>query len=447
MKAPNRLVWSEGMFMSPHHFQQLDRYHEDLLSARLNSLLPFAWGIVDIRISSAALAAGQFQLEEFAAIMPDGTPVAFAQGQQEAPQARQVEAHFLPTQQTLDVYLAIPKAREGVENFAGTSSRYAMDERSISDTMGIAKPIQVCFAKRNTAIVFGGESREGCDTIKVAILVRDSHGGLSLCEPFVPSCLRIGASEFIVSGLRRTLALMVSKQRDLAEMRRRADGGKIQFAASDVTEFLQLNTLNTFIPVLNHMAETADISPRELYVTLIQLAGQLGTFTEQANPSALPKFTYTDLRQTFEPLFARLIGLIRTAVRERFVTIPLEKSQDGVLSASLDERLLGATFVLAVRSEQPSQTVGEQVPRLAKLAASSQIHAIVRSAMPGVPLQLTHRPPSEIPVSSGMVYFLVATHDRYWQSVIHERTLAIYLSPPYDPSSTEVSLLAVPQAS
>ena len=451
MKPPNRLVWSEGMFMSPHHFQQLDSYHERLLSARLTALTPYAWGVVELVVSGAALAAGQFQLQEFAGILPDGTPLAFKEGTSEAPAARPVDAHFPPTQASVDVYLAMPKEREGVSNFgenADAGARYIIDEKPMSDNTGVAAPASVAFGRRNTQILFGDESREDCDFIRVAELLRNSQGALALCEPFVPPCLRIGASHFIMLGLRRVLSLMVAKQRDLAEMRRRPESGNIQFAATDVTEFLQLNALNTFIPLLSHTIDSADASPREVYLTLIQLAGQLGTFADDAIPSALPKFNFTDLRVTFEPLFARLTGLIRTAVRERFLTVPLVLREDGVLTASFnDERFLTSSMVLGVRCELPDQTVGEQLPRLAKLATESQIHAIVRSAMPGVPLRLTHRPPSEIPVKGGVVYFVVGTEDRYWQDVIAERSLAIYLAPPYDPSRADITLMAVPHSS
>ncbi len=436
--------------MSPHHFQQLDTYHEHLLASRLEGLTPYAWGIVEMQVSGASLAAGQFEIQEFAGILPDGTPLSFRQGGVEAPVARPVEPNFPPTQATVEVYLAIPKERDGVANFGETSAegaRFVTDERTISDNTAVAAPAQVAFARRNTQLLFVDESREDCDYIQVAELVRDSQGGLALCEPFVPPCLRIGASHFIMVGLRRALGLMVAKQRDLAEMRRAPGQGNIQFAATDVTEYLQLNTLNTYIPVLSHMIESADMSPREVYLTLIQLAGQLGTFATDSVPAELPSFNYTALRLTFEPLFARLTGLMHTAVRERFWPVNLEQREDGVLIADLtDERFLSSVMVLSVRCDQPDQTVGAQVPRLAKLSTGTQIHAMVRSAMPGVPLRLTHRPPSEIPVQPGVVYFLVETTDPYWQSVLAERSLAIYLAPPYDPSRAQVSLMAVPHS-
>ena len=40
MKNPQRVVWTEGMFMAPQHMQQLDIYHERLLDRRLRAVSP-----------------------------------------------------------------------------------------------------------------------------------------------------------------------------------------------------------------------------------------------------------------------------------------------------------------------------------------------------------------------------------------------------------------------
>jgi type VI secretion system protein ImpJ len=42
------------------------------------------------------------------------------------------------------------------------------------------------------------------------------------------------------------------------------------------------------------------------------------------------------------------------------------------------------------------------------------------------------------------VYFQLNTNDRFWRNVSGERTLAIYLPPPFDPSHIKLELLAVP---
>jgi len=40
MKGLQRVVWSEGMLVSPQHLQQADLYHERLLDCRLAATSP-----------------------------------------------------------------------------------------------------------------------------------------------------------------------------------------------------------------------------------------------------------------------------------------------------------------------------------------------------------------------------------------------------------------------
>ena len=40
MLVPRRVVWSEGMLVSPQHLQQADLYHERLLNQRLAAIAP-----------------------------------------------------------------------------------------------------------------------------------------------------------------------------------------------------------------------------------------------------------------------------------------------------------------------------------------------------------------------------------------------------------------------
>src|SRR5215813_10136747 len=123
MKSLQRVVWSEGMFMSPHHLQQQDAYHEALLDARLSALAPNNWGVVSLSIDTEALSAGQFQFHEFFGILPDGLPLHFERGHPEAPSVRPVEEHVGKDRRNLEVFIAVPKEREGFDSYAAVDSR------------------------------------------------------------------------------------------------------------------------------------------------------------------------------------------------------------------------------------------------------------------------------------------------------------------------------------
>jgi type VI secretion system protein ImpJ len=451
MKAPQRIIWSEGMFMSPHHLQQLDLYHESLVETRLGSVCLYPWGVVSMQFDMEALRAGQVNLLEFFGILPDGLSVAFEAGQEESPAARPVEGHFRPTQQVLEVYLGIPKERSDVESYGaagklGASPRFSPRSRPVGDLHAATSVVQISFAQRNMKLLFGDEPRDDFDALKLAELARDKSGSLVLVDSYIPPCLRINASPYIMTELRSLLRLIVAKQRQIASRRRHRDASSLEFTASDVTLFLELHALNGIIPFLSHVIDAGNMRPHDLYLMLSRLSGQLCTFSASADPTSMPAFQFTNLRGTFEELFRRMTELMRAVALEQCITVPLELGSDGLYRAKLeDERIERCgQFLLMIRSELPEQTVVDQLPKLSKLGSWSEIQGLVRATTPGVPLQVTYRPPPEVPVRPGASYFSLSSQDGGWRTVLREHAVALYLPHTFTASHTSVELLAVP---
>ena len=453
MKAPQRVVWTEGMFMSPHHLQQQDLYHEALLETRVEALMPYGWGVVELEFDVEALRAGEIQLMRFSGILPGGLPVAFEKGQAEAPRSRPVEGHFAPAHKTLDVYLGVPKERSGVESYrvngqVGGNPRFLPTNRPVADLNASTSLVPVSFAQRNVALLFGTEPRDDYDAIKLAELARDKSGNLVLVETYVPPCLRVSASTFVMGELRTLLRLLVAKQRQLSARRRHRDASALEYTAADVTLFLELNALNASIPFLQHVVDAGTLRPHDLYLHLIQLAGSLCSFVSDVDPAALPAFQFINLRATFEPLFGVIQRLLRWVALEQYLTVEMRPEQGRLYRAKLEDERLDrcGQFLLAVRSVLPEKTVAEQLPKLAKVASASEIDGIVQAAAPGVPLEVTYRPPAEVPVQPGVVYFALSLGDGYWRKAMRERTVALYLPQPFDIDQTSVEMIAVPTA-
>ena len=70
----SKVVWSEGLFIRPHHFQQSDRYHEHLLALRTRYATPYPWGFSDLEIDRDVTQQSKFGLRRAAGVMQDGTP-------------------------------------------------------------------------------------------------------------------------------------------------------------------------------------------------------------------------------------------------------------------------------------------------------------------------------------------------------------------------------------
>ena len=55
MSWDSKVLWTEGLFLQPHHFQQADRYTEALVTGLARRILPYAWGVTTLEIDEAAL--------------------------------------------------------------------------------------------------------------------------------------------------------------------------------------------------------------------------------------------------------------------------------------------------------------------------------------------------------------------------------------------------------
>jgi type VI secretion system protein ImpJ len=446
MKTPQRLLWTEGMFLSPQHFQGLDRFLEGALASRLEAVSPWLWGVAALDVDSAALGAGQLRIQRFEGIFPDGLAVAFTERDAEAPPARAVAAHFPASARSVDVLLGVARERDGVsaygEGAGEASARFAVSHRPVQDAGRPGAAVTVSFARPRTCILFGDESAEDHEVIKIGELTRTPAGQVVLAESYLPPLMQLGGAPRLLGGLRGLVAQLVAKHRDLAGGRHVREGAA-EVSAPDLSRMLQVLTLGGAIPEVVHLSNTPAAPPLAAYLALSRLAGQLAAFMPDSDVTGLPRYAHDDLRATFDPLLARLGAFLGGLAVEQYTRVPLEVRGGLQIARLQDERLLRSQFYLLVRSEIPEAQVGEQLPRLCKAAALVDVQSLVQAAAPGLPLQFMLRPPPEIPARPGEVCFAVAQADRLWKTVISDRTLALSLPPPFDPGRTKIELVAV----
>ena len=48
----NRVIWQEGLFVLPQHFQQQQRNHEYHLNQRMDALDDFPWGFTSLVLNT-----------------------------------------------------------------------------------------------------------------------------------------------------------------------------------------------------------------------------------------------------------------------------------------------------------------------------------------------------------------------------------------------------------
>lgn len=68
MSKNSRVIWSEGLFIKPHHFQQMQSNVEYLIESRSKSLMTNSYGILDFKINEEHLKFGKITLDSVSGV-------------------------------------------------------------------------------------------------------------------------------------------------------------------------------------------------------------------------------------------------------------------------------------------------------------------------------------------------------------------------------------------
>jgi type VI secretion system protein ImpJ len=441
----SRPLWTEGTLLCPQHMQQQDAYHERHLAARLTAIAPHPWGVLALRFDPAALQSGQLALTHLRAVLPDGAAVELDDTSPQRPPTRPIAPFFSARAERLRVHLVTPTLRPGAINSASEPDarhRFRTVTRAIFDLTLARSARDIEVSELNLALRLGDEPRDDLVSLPLAEVVRDAGGNFVLDDGFIPPIAALAAAPAVRARLQELCALVASRRRALADDRRRHH---------DLARALFFHALSGAQPVLRHLADSPETSPRDLYRHLLHLVGELRSFSESPTPGEAepPAYDFHDLRASLGPLLAELHRLVVDTLPDHFLRIALEPRADGLWIGELrDDRLLRcASFVLAVEADAEPGVLASELPMLTRIAAWRRINLIVRNNILGAPIRHAAHPPVELPVLPRHTYFTVAPDDPSWLEVLRERNVAVYLPRPYDPEHARISLLAIPARS
>ncbi|MDM7923961.1 MAG: type VI secretion system baseplate subunit TssK [Pyrinomonadaceae bacterium] len=448
MSKYRKIVWNEGMLLTPHHFQQWDNYHEELLNSRVRSMMPFNYGVLDLQVNQEAIANGNFQITNCRAVLPDGLMINVPDAEG-APDLRPVGSHFRVEQEKLGVHLAIPAKKIGEANFqpsGGSASgnlRYLQEGAMVKDESTGSNEQAIAYAKSNLRIIFDDELRDGFTSMKIAELQRTPTGQLKISDEYIPPILAVSGSGWLVSMLRQLVEILITKSASLGEQRRQSNASLADFTTSEVAVFWLLHSINSSIPTMSHFFRSPLLHPERLYLEMAELVGKLLTFSLEYHPKDIVRYDHDDLYFTFYTLSAQLKELLETVIPSRCVPIPLEKTRDTLYVGRIeDERLLKeASFYLAVRAQMPESKLIEGVPRVVKIASRDVIDSVIGSALPGVVLTHANPPPAPIPSRVGFKYFQLDSIGPYWNGISGSKVISVYV--PNEIADEKLELYAV----
>lgn len=426
----NKVLWTEGMFLQPQHFQQQDRFAGRQLEGRLAATQPWPWGFVAFQIDDAALLQGRVMVSSARGVLPDGL-VFNIPNDDPAPPAFDVPADV----RDQALVLAVPQSRPGVPDSDVESAEGAMPPRWRVADLEVADihaaslreaPLQV--GRLNLRLMLARDANEGHVALPAARVVeRRSDGRVVLDAHYVPPVLHAPAHAVLDGHLREVHGML--QQRGEALGSRLAQPGRS--GTGEIVDFLLLKVINHYQPLFAHLQRLPVLHPERLYDLCLGLAGELSTFREQRRPPPYPEYRHDDLAGCFRAVMADLRQSLSMVLEQTALPIDLQERKHGVRVAVIAdaELLRTAMFVLAVSAQMPSEAVRMRFPQQVKIGPAEKLRDLVNLALPGVTLRAMPVAPRQIPYHAGFTYFELETRgNELWKQLETSGGLAMHIA-------------------
>jgi len=450
-----RVVWEDGMHLTPQHFQAQRRYHDEQTARTITVLSPFAHGLSSLAVDEEALRNGTFALVQARGVLPDGT-VFHCPDADDAPDPVAVADRFSPTRDTHVVYLALapwrPDAANVPQDAFGAPTRFRVREEVLTDESTGRDPVAVRFAARDLRLLFDDELTDDLVALPLARLRRDGRGQFQLDRDFVPPVLQIGASERLLELTRQIVSLLEAKAgalvATLSQAPSGATGGAAAYVGNELATRWLLHAVRSADAPLRHLLLTRRAHPERLYAELARLAGALCTFSMTSHPRDVPRYDHDAPTDTFDALERMLRASLDVVISSRALILPLQRVSDvlhtGVLT---DPRVFepGARWFLAVRADVGAADLVDRVPRLTKTCAAKFVLELVRRAFNGLATEHLPMPPAGLAPKPDLTYFELTLAGPCALSLQESREVGVYVPEALPGAYVELAIL-LPQS-
>lgn len=425
-----KVIWFEGMLLTPQHFQQQERYFEYLFKHhKINLGIEQNFGLKKITISTKALALNRIMLEEVAGIFPDGTPFFINASAHNALIKQHLVIEANATAQK--IYLCLPLQstyRQQIADEPDHQYRYQTEMIKLKDTNADeSEDASVVTGMLNLSLRTDAADLSNYMVIPIAkIKYCNEKEGIVLDENFIPPLLATELAPILCKEISHIAELLQERVKALAQRIGNFDSqNKTHF-----NELLLLQTLNRHVLTWQQGVKQLNYPPLYFYNLALAFLGDLATFTleEKYWPEAL-HYQHENLEKTFVPILTTIRSLLNKAIDYSTMSVHLERTAQGFwVSKILANSILDkARLIIAVKADLPQGQLQEVFPNQAKIAGIEQIQDLIFSHLPGLPLIVLATIPSVLTYHPGFIYFEVQKTTYLWEALLRSGQIALHV--------------------
>lgn len=469
------IFWGHGQFLSPQHLQQQDLYHQTILRKLWQISNPYGWGLTKLSVREEGLENSSFEITECEFVTRDGQYIR-AGTQSTQPNAilhsRRFDGILDPSKGDVPVYLAITKHQPGQNNLAKNADpiptgqlakRYVLAVKEQEDQYDLdASEANVIYVDYYLAIYFGNEelfhaAEKTLDAFQIAELtLSGEQSAPRLSRNFIPPHIQLSGSDVLLGLIKNIRDLLAGRSQEFASLVRQSGVRATSSGSQELLRTFMLQSLNRYIPSLQHFIEDRKSHPEKIYLELRKLVGELSVFSEdytvfgatagqKGGEDALPPYDHDNLWKCFQHTWLRIRELViaMTSGPEQSVTLEFDGAE--YYKADLTQDFFGQTmarFYLMIDSIVPGNEVWTRLQRTGKISSYEEISKLRSSAVFGLKIEYMPNPPEELPQrSSRYTYFRIDTASPPWRTIQANKNISVFCD--LDPEDTVIKIVRV----
>jgi len=406
-----KVVWQEGMFMRPQHFQQDNRYFLDELMLRTKELSVNGWGFFNIQIDTHYLSSGKIVINHASGIMPDGT-LFYVDAKIDA-----LSLELKAEDNLKSLYLALPITIQNsdeihYEDQKNRLTRYvAQTVESLPNTnVGESSETDILCARYNFKLLLEDDVNEGYVKIKIGNIGDISaSGSVSMDEEYMPTFLHLHAAKELLSKMNELVSTLSYRIEKLSQ---KLSDTTVQ--ATELGDYLMLQLLNKAQSRLHYYFTQDKIHPNELFLELTSLVGELAIFMKKEK-RILEPFLYDHEHQgeSFRKIIAELNDMLSMVLEQNSIALPVQKQKYGIYTVQIAEKsiITNSSFVFAIKADLEDDVLKKLLLSNLKMGSIETIRDLVNYHLGGYKLKALATAPRQIPYKVNYLYFKVELQD------------------------------------
>lgn len=436
---PESVCWVDGVFLRPHHFQQVQQEQGAARASDRALVLPYAWGVRLLELDESALEQFSFSVERLQAILPGGAEIDLP-GNGRA-DALDLSGEVKEGARRITVYAAVPPLREGECNLAEAGEfaaprRYEPVPRDHADLNAGGHERTVMHRSLRVLFTTDPESVPGYEKMPLIRLEvrRDSDGRPSLLpdREFAGPALCLSGSPELG---RRLGALFIHLEKigmNLLSSLRNQDMQAQEKLHVRMERMVKAGMVRSSLAVLRHLATPSSAAPAAIYGELCRLMMQLAAFRPLEDYPLPEPYEHNDCMPQFSAVIGAVYRLTSSEAAEWCVRVDLECRED----ADAWFGVLEEGWIPAVRAVYVGIEYRSQPRRLADLVEAGDAFKLTAASMAssrvrGVRLLEDRYPSPLLPADGNRLWFRAENpaEDDTWKDITVEGRCAVAWSP------------------